>query len=174
MLVMKFAKHIEVALSWILRAFGLLSKEVGLLRLLVFFRRVYWRSRLGDIGQGCYIYPNVVIHFPGSVSIGSRVSMAEFVHIWGGGGVRIGDGVMIASHCMITSQSHNVDPSTRRENVFKQVVIGDNVWIGSGATILPGVSIGKNSVIAAGSVVTHDVPGNTLVKGAPAKVCRAI
>lgn len=171
---MKFAWHFEVALSLVLRAFGLLSKAFGVSRLLVFFRRVYWRSRLGDIGHGCYIYPNVVIHSPGSVSIGNRVSMAEFVHIWGGGGVRIGDDVMIASHCIITSQTHNVDPSVRRENVFKPVVIGENVWIGSGATILPGVSIGKNSVIAAGSVVTHDVPANALVKGVPANVCRTI
>jgi maltose O-acetyltransferase len=171
---MKFARHIEVALAWVFRALGLLSMAVGLSRLIVFLRRVYWRSRLGEIGQGCYIYSHVVIHSPRLVIVGSRVSMAGFVHIWGGGGVWIGDDVMIASHCTITSQSHNVDPSTRRENIFKQVVIGDNVWIGSGATILPGVSIGKNSVVAAGSVVTHDVPSNTLVKGVPAKVCRAI
>jgi acetyltransferase-like isoleucine patch superfamily enzyme len=171
---MKFVRHIEVAFAWALSALGLLFMAVGQSRLIVFMRRVYWRSRLGGMGQGCYIYSNVVIHSPKLVILGNRVSMVEFVHIWGGGEVRIGDDVMIASHCAITSQTHNVDPSTRREVIFKPVVIEDNVWIGSGATILPGVSIGKNSVIAAGSVVTHDVPSNTLVKGVPAKVCRAI
>ena len=171
---MKVVSHIEVALARVFRALGFLSLVVGLPRIIVFLRRVYWRSRLGEMGQGCYIYPNVVIHSPRSVSMGNRVSIVEFVHIWGGGRVWIGNDVMIASHCTITSQTHNVDPSTRREDIFKQVVIGDNVWIGSGATILPGVSIGKNSVIAAGSVVTRDVPSNILVKGVPAKVCREI
>jgi maltose O-acetyltransferase len=167
-------EQLEKILSGILRQFLSTSSAIKLPHVVVFLRRVYWRSRLGRLGHDCCIYPHVVIHSPKSVIIGDHVSIAEFVHIWGYGKVSIGNGVMIASHCRITSQTHNVDIATRRENVVKPVNIGDNVWVGGGATILPGVTIGGNSVIAAGSVVTHNIPANAVAMGAPARVCRSI
>ena len=75
---------------------------------------------------------------------------------------------------LITS-SHPVEPSRRRDGVIaKPIVIERNVWIAAGATIIGGVTVGENSVVAAGSVVTHDVARNTLVGGNPARVIRLI
>ena len=131
-------ERIEKALACFLRIFISGGNAAKLPQFATFLRRVLWRARLGAIGRKCQIYPQVVIHSPKSVSVGDHVSIAEFVHIWGGGGVSIGNRTMIAAHCVIASQTHNVDPATRHENVAMPVKIGDNVWIGSGATILPG------------------------------------
>lgn len=83
----------------------------------------------------------------------------------------IGDGVLI-----VDSDFHHTDPLKRRETPENDapVSIGDNVWLGSRVTVLKGVSIGRNSVVAAGSVVTRDVPENTIVAGNPAKVIRQL
>lgn len=165
---------LEDFLARLVRRVASVSSILGMPRIFSFARRVYWRSRLGGIGRGSRIYPRVVIHSPLKVVLGDHVSVAEFVHIWGGGGVTIGNDVMIASHCVITSQTHNVNPAQRHEDVEQPVAIGNNVWIGSGATILPGVRIGENSVIAAGSVVTQDVPRNSIAMGVPARICKTI
>jgi maltose O-acetyltransferase len=128
-----------------------------------------WRMRLGHIGAQTKIYPNVVIHRPEAVHIGFNVSVAEFVHIWGGGGVRIGDSTMIASHVIITSQSHATDLRHRRDAVNAPVTIGNSVWIGAGSIILPGVNVGDGAVIAAGALINHDVAPFAIVAGVPAK-----
>lgn len=171
---MSWIDHAERTLSAVFKIVRAPYRLPLIGRCVSLIRRAYWRSYLQQMGRGCQIYPNVVIHCPGKVSLGNDVSIAEFAHIWGGGEVTIGNSVMIASHTAITSQTHLVDPATRRTNVFAPVVIGDNVWIGSGAIILPGVTVGENSVIAAGSVVTRDVPCNTLVKGTPARVSKVL
>ena len=95
--------------------------------------------------------------------------------------VRIGRGTLLASHVQIyDNPSHPLDPERRRrgEGVRLEeahpVVIGDNVWVATGALILAGVEIGDNSVVAAGSVVTKSVPANTLVAGSPARVVRTL
>lgn len=138
-------------------------------------RYLSWKLRLASIGRGTQIHPFVVIHAPEKVAIGSRVSIAGFVHIWAGGEVRIGNDVLIASHTVITSQSHDVNAQIyNRTNVMKPVVIEDNVWIGAGAIILPGVRIGSGAVIGAGSVVTKDVPPRTLMVGVPARALRTL
>ena len=128
-----------------------------------------WKLRLASLGQGTIIYPSVVIHSPEKVVVGRNVSLVEFVHIWGGGGVTIADDVMVASHVVITSQTHDKMSDTRRTNVCAPVMIGRNVWIGAGAIILPGVTVGENAVIAAGAVVTKDVDPNVIVAGVPAQ-----
>ena len=104
------------------------------------------------------------------ISIGSNVSINAFVHIWGQGGVTIGDDCLIASHVTITSLTHN--PSTKKfseENIGHPIQIGNNVWIGSHAIILPGVSIGNNVIIGAGSLVNKNLEDNTVYVGTPAK-----
>jgi maltose O-acetyltransferase len=139
--------------------------------LIVANRQGYWRAKLGAFGVNCNIYPNVVIHSPKSVMIGNRVNIAEFVHIWGGGGVYIGNDVAIASHAVIASQTHDKYAELFRDSQqMMPVKIGENVWIGSGAVILPGVKIGEGSVIGAQAVVTRDVPPRSLVVGVPARV----
>jgi len=85
--------------------------------------------------------------------------------------IRIGDNVMIGPGTLITTVGHPLSPAKRRKHMAfaKPVIIGNDVWIGGNATILPGVTIGNNVVIAAGAVVTKDVPDNCVVGGIPAK-----
>jgi maltose O-acetyltransferase len=134
------------------------------------YREIYWGHRLKYLGQHVMMYSNVVIHFPSFVSIGSYSSLAEFTLIWGRGGVTIGENVLISSHVVIASQTHDLHETIMRNSqVDLPVIIEDNVWIGANAIILPGVKLGKGSVIGAGAVVTKDVEPNTIVVGIPAK-----
>ena len=90
--------------------------------------------------------------------------------------VKIGDYVMIGPNTLITTVNHPLSPQKRRQHIgqAKRVTIGRDVWIGGNCTILPGVTIGNNVVIAAGAVVTKDVPSNCVVGGVPAKMIREI
>ena len=72
----------------------------------------------------------------------------------------------------IITENHPIDPANRKSLDLAKVVIKQNAWIGAGATLLPGVTIGKNSIVAAGAVVTKDVPDNTIVGGIPAQIIR--
>ena len=138
-------------------------------------RHVIWKAKLKNIGEKSNIYPSVIINHPEHVSLGARVHIAEFVHIWGLGKVNIGDDVLIAAHTIITSMTHDVNSVLFSDTLIaKPVVIESNVWIGSGSIILPGVRIGEDSIVGAGSVVTKDVPKRSMVVGAPAKVVREL
>jgi len=88
--------------------------------------------------------------------------------------VRIGDSCLLAPNVVICTATHPVDPAVRESMIElgKPITIGDNVWIGASAVINPGVRIGDNAVVGSGSVVTRDVPANTVVVGNPAKVLR--
>jgi acetyltransferase-like isoleucine patch superfamily enzyme len=137
------------------------------------FREFYWKARLKHLGKRPIFYSNVIIHMPQNVVIGNNTSLAEFTHILGGGGVTISDNVLIASHVIIVSQSHDTQSQIMRLSLTaKPVIIEDNVWIGANAIILPGVKIGCGSVIGAGAVVSKDVANNTVVVGLPAHPIR--
>lgn len=140
---------------------------------------LWWHRRLGAMGPESTVAATARIYVPGMVRLGRDVHLNDFVHIWGGGGVTLGDHVLVASHVVITSQSHDVNALAsgllyRETDDLRPVTIGRNVWIGSGATILPGVEIGDDSVIAAGAVVTRSVPPRSLVMGVPGKVVRRL
>src|SRR4051812_36167491 len=90
------------------------------------------------------------------------------------GGIDIGDDVLIGPNVQLISSGHPVDPATRRSITLAPIRIGNNVWIGAGATVLQGVTVGDDAVVAAGSVVTKDAPAGTLVAGAPARVIREL
>jgi acetyltransferase-like isoleucine patch superfamily enzyme len=86
--------------------------------------------------------------------------------MWGGGGIEIGSNTLIASHSVITSQTHDKKALDYSKTIInKPIKIGNRVWIGSGAIILPGVTIGDGAIVGAGSVVTKDVPPDTIVTG---------
>jgi acetyltransferase-like isoleucine patch superfamily enzyme len=107
--------------------------------------------------------------------IGRNVFINQNCTFYDLGGLDIADDVMIGPNVSIITSGHPIEPSRRRAfTVAKPVVIERNVWIAAGATIIGGVTVGENSVVAAGSVVTKNVPPNTLVGGNPAKVIRSI
>jgi acetyltransferase-like isoleucine patch superfamily enzyme len=119
------------------------------------------------------------MYSPRKIEIGRACVLNDFVHVWGSGGVSIGDNTIIAAHTTITSQSHQIDAISkgvlyRDTRNDAPVRIGRNVWIGSSATILPGVTIEDDAVVAAGAVVTKDVGRRTLVAGVPARPLREL
>lgn len=90
------------------------------------------------------------------------------------GGITIEDHVLIAPKVSLLSEAHPVSPDERQSLVTGHIHIKKNVWIGAGVTILPGVTVGENAVVAAGAVVSKDVPANTVVGGIPAKIIKSI
>lgn len=106
-----------------------------------------------------------------NVILGDDVAISSFVHMWGDGGIRIGNRVMIASHTAITTLTHDYREERMQGTLLrKEVVIEDDVWIGAHCTIMPGIRIGKGAVVGAGSVVTRNVEPYAIVIGSPARV----
>lgn len=127
-------------------------------------------ASLKSCGKKCSFNFPLRIEGASFVSIGDSVSIAPYVHIWGHGGVEIGDHCMIASHVAITSITHDKRSKLYSdENILLPVKIGKNVWIGSQAVILPGLEIGDGAIIGAGAVVTRSVPAGMIVAGVPAR-----
>lgn len=118
-------------------------------------------------------YPSV---FEGmeNISIGQDSHIAPFVHIWGVGGLSIGDKVLIASHVAITTLTHDYTEESIRDSpiISKSINIMDGAWIGAHAVILPGVTLNRGCVVAAGAVVTKDVPEMAVVAGVPARIIK--
>src|ERR1035438_9474065 len=109
------------------------------------------------------------------ISVGRNVFVNQNCTFFDLGGLDIADDVMIGPNVSMITTGHPLEPSQRRvATIGKPIVIEKSVWIAAGATIIGGVTVGENSVVAAGSVVTKDVPPNTLVGGNPARVIRSI
>lgn len=109
-----------------------------------------------------------------NIKIGERVFINANVMMVDLGGITIEDDALIGPGAYLISVNHRLEPNRRKQLELKPVVIKKNAWIGAKATILPGVTIGENAIVAAGAVVTKDVPRNTVVAGMPAKVIKKI
>ena len=95
--------------------------------------------------------------------------------MWGGGGIEIGKNVLIAAHAIVTSQTHDSRAEIYKNSlVNKKIIINDNVWIGAGAIIFPGVELGENSIIGAGAAVIENVDAGDVVVGVPARSIKNI
>ncbi|MFA9397590.1 MAG: maltose acetyltransferase domain-containing protein [Clostridiaceae bacterium] len=134
------------------------------------------KELLGDMGEDIWIEPPVHMAYGKNVHIGNHFYANFNFVIVDDIDVYIGKYVMIAPNVTITATGHPVDPDLRRPGMQFSIPvrIGNNVWIGSNVVILPGITIGDNSVIGAGSVVTHDIPENVVAVGNPCRVLRKI
>lgn len=123
---------------------------------------------------------NVVVSPPFYTDFGKNINVGKGVFINSGccfqdqGGITIGDRSLIGHQVVLATLNHNQDPMNREDMIPAPINIGKNVWIGSKATILSGVTIGDNAIIAAGAVVNKDVPKNAIVGGVPAKIIKMI
>ena len=90
------------------------------------------------------------------------------------GGITIEEGAFIGPHCVLATEYHPEEPTQRHSLLTKPITIGRNAWLGADVKVLAGVTIGENAIVAAGSVVTKDVPPNTVVAGSPTRVIRPI
>jgi acetyltransferase-like isoleucine patch superfamily enzyme len=108
------------------------------------------------------------------IKIGKRVYVNHACTFLDMGGITLEDDVLIGPKVNLVTENHPLDPVDRRALICKPIVVKRKAWIGAAATILPGVTIGENSVVAAGAVVTSDVPPNTVVGGVPAKIIKTI
>jgi acetyltransferase-like isoleucine patch superfamily enzyme len=120
------------------------------------------------------LFPPFYTDFGKNITIGKDVFINSGCHFQDQGGIVIGDGCLIGHNVVLATINHALKPSENRKNQYAPIKIGKHVWIGSNATILAGVTIGDWSVVAAGAVVTKDVPPMTVVGGVPAKVIKEI
>lgn len=109
-----------------------------------------------------------------NLKIGKKVFINSGCRFQDQGGITIGDGALIGHNVVMATINHDLDPQRRSDILPAPIVIGRNVWLGANSTILPGVCIGENAVIAAGAVVTKNVPADTVAAGIPAKPIRDI
>lgn len=107
-----------------------------------------------------------------NITVGKNVFINSGCRFQDQGDITIGDGTLIGHNVVLATLNHGISPDERHDLFPAPIHIGKNVWIGANATVLPGVTIGDNAVIAAGAVVTKDVPANVVVAGVPAKVIR--
>lgn len=139
-------------------------------------QRAMLKENLGSIGDKVWIAKTFACDNGRNIHIGSNFTGNYNITMLDIREIRIGDNVMIGPNTLITTVGHPLSPLGRRRHlgIAKPVVIGDDVWIGGNCTILPGVTIGHNAVVAAGAVVTKDVPDNCVVGGVPARVIKQI
>lgn len=134
------------------------------------------QQMLGAIGQDSFIWAPFYCSYGKNTYLGDHVFLNYMCVILDNNEVRIGNHVMIGPAVQIYTAAHDLQAESRIKGgeTAKPIVIEDNVWIGGGAILLPGVRIGKDAVVGAGSIVSRNVPANTVVAGNPAKVIREI
>lgn len=120
------------------------------------------------------MFPPFYTDFGKNITIGKDVFINSGCHFQDQGGITIGDGSLIGHNVVLATINHDLNPANGRKNYYAPITIGSHVWIGSNATILPGVTIGDWAVVAAGAVVTRDIPALTIAGGVPAKVLKKV
>ena len=126
----------------------------------------------GKIAESVTIFTPFHTNYGRNISIGENVFINHDCSFLDLGGITIDDGVMIAPKVVISSEGHPISIEERNKLTVGRVHIKRNAWIGANVTILPGVTVGENSVVAAGAVVSKDIPDNVVVGGIPAKIIK--
>ena len=137
-------------------------------------RELFSEITASSIDQSTILFPPFQINYGKNTRIGKNVFINFDCTFLDLGGITIEDNVMLAPKVSLLTEGHPVEPSKRQTLTVGSIHVKKNAWIGAGATILQGVTIGENSVVAAGSVVSKNVPDNVVVGGVPAKIINEI
>ena len=126
------------------------------------------------VHESVNLFPPFTADFGKNITLGRDVFVNSGCRFQDQGGIVVGDGCLIGHNAVLTTLNHDLDPARRADMHPARVVLGGNVWLGANVTFLPGVTIGDDAVVGAGSVVTRDVPPRTVVVGSPARVVRSL
>jgi maltose O-acetyltransferase len=139
-------------------------------------RRRLLTELLGAVGEGTEIRPPFFVDYGAHIRIGARCFANFGLVALDVAEITIGDDVQIGPNVQLLTPTHPVEPEPRRAKweAAQPITIGDNVWLGGGAIVLPGVSIGANTVVGAGAVVTRDLPADVVAVGNPARIVRRL
>ncbi|KQO81659.1 maltose acetyltransferase [Frigoribacterium sp. Leaf263] len=131
---------------------------------------------LGSLGADAYVKPPLFVDYGENIRIGARTFVNHGLTALDVAAITIGDDCQIGPNVQLLTPTHPVEPQPRRDKLeaARPITIGDNVWLGGGVIVCPGVSIGDDSVIGAGSVVTRDIPSGVVAVGNPARVIRDV
>lgn len=131
---------------------------------------------LGDVGESVIVKPTFRCDYGTPITIGAGTFVNYDCIMLDAAPISIGSNCQLATGVQLLTATHPIDPEPRRTGweYAKPIAIGHNVWLGGGVIVCPGVTIGENTVVGAGSVVTRDLPADTVAFGAPAKVQRGI
>lgn len=137
------------------------------------------RERLSEItgsqlDESTTVFAPFYTNFGRFIHIGKNVFINHACSFLDMGGITIEDHALIGPKVNLITENHPLNPANRRALICKPIIIKRNAWIGAAVTILPGVTIGENAVVAAGAVVSKDVPDNMIVGGVPAKIIKSI
>ncbi len=139
-------------------------------------RRQLLEQLLGAVGEGTEIRPPFSVDYGSHIRIGARCFANFGLVALDVAAITIGDDVQIGPNVQLLTPTHPLAPEPRRQKweAAAPIVIGDNVWLGGGVIVLPGVTIGANTVVGAGAVVTRDLPADVVAVGNPARVVRSL
>lgn len=131
---------------------------------------------LGTLGEGAHVQPPLFVDYGENIHVGARTFVNYNLTALDVATITIGADCQIGPNVQLLTPTHPIDPQLRRDKLesAQPITIEDNVWLGGGVIVCPGVTIGENSVIGAGSVVTKDIPANVVAVGSPARVIRTI
>ena len=139
-------------------------------------RRGLLLELLGELGEGSEIRPPLRCDYGSRIRVGARTFVNYGLVALDVASIEIGDDVQIGPNVQLLTPTHPIDPDTRRAKweAAEPIVIEGNVWLGGGVIVLPGVTIGENTVVGAGTIVTKDLPPNVVAAGNPARVVRSL
>jgi maltose O-acetyltransferase len=139
-------------------------------------RRRVLLDLLGSLGEGTEIRPPLYCDYGRNLHVGARTFVNFGLVALDVAQIRIGDDVQIGPRVQLLTPTHPLEPELRREKweAAEPIAIGDNAWLGGGVVVCPGVTIGADTVVGAGAVVTRDLPPRVLAVGAPARVVRTL
>jgi maltose O-acetyltransferase len=139
-------------------------------------RRSILADLLGSVGDGVEIRPPFYCDYGSQIRIGARTFVNFNLVALDVATITIGEDVQIGPNVQLLTPTHPTEPEPRRAKIeaARPITIGDNVWLGGGVIVCPGVRIGENTVVGAGAVVTRDLPANVVAVGNPARVVRSV